>query len=64
MPKTTIEKTILCIDTVQMHKAMRKAVENGVSPEIAGNRSRFVRHLISEYVQPKDEQKASDNAGA
>lgn len=50
MPKTTIEKTILCIDTVQMHKAMRKAVEKGVSPEIAGNKSRFVRHLISEYV--------------
>lgn len=45
-----IEKTILCIDTAQMHKAMRKAVENGVSLEIAGNKSRFVRHLISEYV--------------
>lgn len=50
MAKTTIEKTILCIDTVQMHKAMRKAVEKGVSPEIAGNKSKFVRHIISEYL--------------
>lgn len=45
-----IEKTILCIDTAQMHKAMKKAVENGVSPEVAGNKSRFVRHIISEYI--------------
>jgi hypothetical protein len=52
-----IEKTIVCIDTAQMHKAMRKAVEKGVSPEIAGNKSRFVRHLISEYV-------GDENAGA
>ena len=35
-----IEKTILCIDTAQMHKAMKKAVEKGVSPEVAGNKSR------------------------
>lgn len=45
-----IEKVILCIDTAQMHKAMKKAVEKGVSPEVAGNKSKFVRHLISEYV--------------
>lgn len=45
-----IEKTILCIDTDKMRKGMRKAVENGVKPEIAGNKSRFVRYLISEYV--------------
>lgn len=45
-----IEKTILCIDVAQMHEAMRKAVEKGVSPEIAGNKSKFVRHLISEYI--------------
>ena len=45
-----IEKVILCIDTAQMHKAMEKAVEKGVSPEVAGNKSKFVRHLISECV--------------
>lgn len=45
-----IEKVILCIDIAQMHKAMKKAVEKGVSPEIAGNKSRFVRHLISDYI--------------
>lgn len=45
-----IEKVILCIDTAQMHKAMKKAVEKGVSPEVAGNKSKFVRHLISEYI--------------
>lgn len=45
-----IDKVILCINTEQMHKAMRKAVEKGVPPETAGNKSRFVRHLISEYV--------------
>lgn len=45
-----IEKVIVCIDTAEMRKAMRKAVEKGVSPEIAGNKSRFIRHLISEYV--------------
>lgn len=45
-----IEKTIVCIDTAQMHKAMKKAVGNGVSPEVAGNKSKFVRYLISEYV--------------
>ena len=45
-----IEKTILCIDTDQMRKAMRKAVEKGVSPEVAGNKSKFVRHIISDYV--------------
>lgn len=45
-----IEKTIVCIDTADMRKAMRKAVERGVKPEIAGNKSKFVRHLISEYI--------------
>ena len=52
--RKVIEKTIVCIDTAQMHKAMRKAVEKGVSPEIAGNKSRFVRFLISEYVGGED----------
>lgn len=45
-----IEKTIVCIDIAQMHEAMKKAVKKGVSPEVAGNKSKFVRHLISEYV--------------
>ena len=51
MKRENLTKVCLYIDMEDVKAAKVAAIKNGLDPDIAGNSSALIRHLVSEFLR-------------